>query len=87
MNRVDKVTSRGRKAVNLSVDAELVDAAKSMDMNLSQIFETSLKQAVSQERKRRWVEENREAIDEYNERIEREGTFGMKVWAAKHGPV
>ena len=46
MNRVDKVTSRGRKAVNLSVDAELVDAAKSMDMNLSQIFETSLKQAV-----------------------------------------
>ncbi|MGE0666432.1 MAG: type II toxin-antitoxin system CcdA family antitoxin [Sphingomonadales bacterium] len=87
MNKIDKVTNRSRKAVNLSVDAELVEAAKSMDMNLSQIFESSLRQAVSEEQKRRWVEENREAIDEYNERIDREGTLGMKVWAAKHGPV
>jgi len=87
MNRIDKISNRSRKAVNLRVDAELIDTAKSLDMNLSQIFENSLKQAVSEERKRRWVEENREAIDEYNERVEREGTLGMKVWAAKHGPV
>ena len=87
MNRIDKVSSRNRKAVNLRVDADLVEAAKSMNMNLSQIFESSLRQAVSEERKRQWVEENREAIDEHNERVAREGTLGMKIWAAKHGPV
>jgi antitoxin CcdA len=87
MNRLDKVSNRSRKAVNLTVDAGLVEAAKSMGMNLSQIFESTLKQAVSEERKRRWVEENQEAIDEHNERVAREGTLGMKIWAAKHGPV
>jgi antitoxin CcdA len=87
MNRIDKVSSRSRKAVNLRVDAELIEAAKSLNMNLSQIFESSLRQAVLEQRKRRWVEENREAIDEHNARVEREGTFGMKIWAAKHGPV
>ena len=87
MNRLDKVSNRSRKAVNLTVDAGLVEAAKSMGMNLSQIFESTLKQAVSEERKRRWVEENREAIDEHNERVAREGTLGMKIWAARHGPV
>lgn len=78
MNRVGKISKR--KAVNLTADVELIEAAKSMGMNLSQVFEESLKHAVSEERKRQWVEENREAIDEYNARIDREGTFAMKFW-------
>jgi antitoxin CcdA len=78
MNKVEKVAKR--KAVNLTADAELVEDAKAMGLNLSQLFQDSLKKAVSEERKRQWVEENREAIDEYNERIDREGTFAMQFW-------
>ena len=78
MNKVEKIAKR--KAVNLTADAELVEDAKAMGLNLSQLFQESLKKAVSEERKRQWVEENREAIDEYNERIDREGTFSMQFW-------
>lgn len=78
MNRFGKISKR--KAVNLSADAALVEDARSMGMNLSLVFEASLKRAVSEERKRQWVEENREAIDEYNARIDQEGTFAMKFW-------
>ncbi|MBI1180423.1 MAG: acetoacetyl-CoA synthase [Alphaproteobacteria bacterium] len=69
-----------RKAVNLRADAELVELAKSLGINLSQLFEQGLRQAVAAERKRRWEEENREAIDNYNRRVERDGTFAERYW-------
>lgn len=77
MNKPEKVSRR--KAVNLTADAKLVEAAKSMGMNLSQVFEDGLRKVVLEEVQRRWEEENREAIDEHNARVEREGILGMKV--------
>lgn len=73
MNRIDKVSRR--KAVNLTADVELVEAAKSMGLNMSQLFEDGLKRAVWEARKRQWEEENREAIDNYNRFVEENGVF------------
>lgn len=73
MNRVDRVSRR--KAVNLTADIDLVEAAKSMGLNLSQLFEDGLKRAVWEARKRQWEEENREAIDNYNRFVEENGVF------------
>lgn len=73
MNRVEKISKR--KAVNLTADGELVELAKAMGLNLSQLFEDSLKKAVWQERKRQWEEEHREALDQYNRFVEENGVF------------
>lgn len=73
MNRVEKVSRR--KPVNLTADIELVEVARSMGLNLSQLFEDSLKKAVWEERKRQWEDENREAIEQYNRFVEENGVF------------
>ncbi len=73
MNRVENVSKR--KAVNLTADIELVELARSMGLNLSQVFEDGLKKAVWDERKRQWEDENREALDQYNRFVEENGVF------------
>ncbi len=73
MNRVEKVSRR--KPVNLTADIELVEVARSMGLNLSQLFEDSLKKAVWEERKRQWEDENREALEQYNRFVEENGVF------------
>jgi antitoxin CcdA len=80
MNQFRKVEKSTKRPVNLTADSTLVSDAKALGFNLSQIFEEGLRSAVYEEKKRRWQEENREAIEAYNERIEREGTFGEQFW-------
>jgi antitoxin CcdA len=67
-----------KKAVNLSIDAELIDEAKSAGTNLSAVLEKALKE----ERARRWPAENAEAIAAYNREIEEHGIWsdGWRTW-------
>jgi len=64
-----------KKAVNLSVDAELLARAREVDVNLSATFEEALKARTREEERKRWVEENRDAIEAYNERIRTHGVW------------
>ena len=64
-----------KKAVNLSVDVELLKQAREMGLNLSQELEARLEQRTKAERWARWQEENRVATDDHNRRIEREGMW------------
>ena len=64
-----------KKAVNLSVDAELLAKAKEMELNLSATLEDVLREKTRAEEARRWKEENREAIEAFNRRIERDGIW------------
>ena len=52
-----------KKAVNLSVDADLLARAKEMKVNLSATLEEALRERARDEERRRWKEENREAIE------------------------
>lgn len=65
-----------KRAVNLSVDAEILGVAREMNINLSQTLEDALRKRTQDERVRRFREENREAIESYNALIERAGIFG-----------
>jgi|ERR1700733_14975421 len=65
-----------KRAVNVSVDAEILKVAKEMKLNLSQAFEETLRERTKEERIRRFREEHREAIESYNRFIERAGVFG-----------
>lgn len=66
---------RRKKPVNLSIDETLLREARGLEINLSQKLEEALERAVQEEKKSRWLAENREAIEDYNNRIERHGAF------------
>lgn len=61
---------------NLSLRADLVRRAKKLGLNLSEILNIALEQAVRAAEGRAWVEENRDAIDEYNALVAKRGVFG-----------
>jgi len=65
-----------KRAVNVSIDAEILSVAKEMKINLSRAFEETLRSLTKEERIRRFQDENREAIESYNALIERAGIFG-----------
>lgn len=52
-----------RKSTNVLLDAEMVSEAKAIGINLSRACEAGLAAAVRDERKRRWIEENRDAME------------------------
>ncbi len=59
-----------KKAVNVSLDASLVEQARGHGINLSQLFERHLREAVRSADERAWFEANRESIEAYNARVE-----------------
>lgn len=69
-------TARKRKrAANLSVDERLLEQARQMKLNLSQVFEAGLAQAIRQREAQEWLKRNRAALDAYNEHVEKHGVF------------
>ena len=62
-----------KRAVNLFVDADLLDEAKRMRINMSELLERRLRTIVKAEQEKRWVKENRAALDAYNRRVEEHG--------------
>ena len=62
-----------KRAVNLSLNAEVLDTAREMGLNLSATVDALLAEEVRKRYWQRWNEENKDAIDHYNARIEREG--------------
>lgn len=64
-----------KRAVNLTLNSDLLRLAKELGLNLSGVAEQALAHAVSARLAERWVEENRAAIEAYNRRVEAEGVF------------
>jgi antitoxin CcdA len=69
----------GKQRVNLTCDAALLTAAKARGLNLSETLERSLKAELAALEAVRWRAANKEAIKAYNERIDKEGTFGEQI--------
>ncbi len=62
-----------KRAVNLFVDTELLEEARRLRINLSDTLERRLGTIVKTERERRWLAENRAAIEAYNHRVAEHG--------------
>jgi antitoxin CcdA len=58
-----------RRAVNLTIRADLLDEAKRLKLNASRAAEAGLLEAVRRARIEGWRRENAAAIDEYNRRL------------------
>ena len=64
-----------KKAANLSVRADLLEEARAYKINLSQTLEAALQIELKKEKERRWLEENRAAIEAYNREVAEHGLF------------
>jgi len=68
-----------KKATNLSINSDLLRKARELDINLSSALEQALEQIVKRRLYETWLEENRAAIESYNEHVERHGVFSDGV--------
>lgn len=71
-------SKNSKKAVNLSIDASKLAEAKLNGINLSALLE----KALSEENGKRWLAENKRAIELYNKNIEANGVWsdGLRNW-------
>jgi antitoxin CcdA len=65
-----------KKAVNVSVQIELLDAARAEGINLSATLEAALAEQLRIRRRDRWRRENSAAIEAYNRDVDENGSFG-----------
>ena len=70
-----KVPRQRKKATNLSIDGGLIDQARRLKLNLSQVLEAGLVDAIRQHERVQWLEKNRSALEAYNEHVEKHGVF------------
>ena len=70
-------TRHARKTpTNLSLRIDLVQRAKALGLNLSDIAERALEKAIREAEQARWLAENEKAIEYYNDFVEKHGYFG-----------
>ena len=72
-----------KRAVNLSVDAELLDEAKAAGTNLSALLEKALSDELRAHRRARWLDDNRAAIEADKAELERNGPWYTPDWIAE----
>jgi antitoxin CcdA len=68
-----------KRAVNLFVDADLLDEARRLRINISETLEGRLRTIVRAQQEKRWLDENREAIASINAFIDRHGLLAGKL--------
>lgn len=71
--------SSRRKAVNLTIDQDVLLAARDRKLNLSRLLEETLRAELQLLTQNEWRERNQEAVDAYNKRIETSGVFSDKI--------
>jgi len=64
-----------KRATNVSIRSDLLDAAREAGINLSASLERALTEDLAEVRRQKWLQDNREAIRAYNEHVEKHGTF------------
>ena len=62
-----------KRATNVTLSPDVLDAAKALELNISQVCDNHLREVVTQEQERRWRVEHADFIVAYNATIEAEG--------------
>lgn len=63
----------GKRATNLSLSSDVLDAAKHLAINISQVCDSHLRDVVRREQERKWREDHADFIAAYNATIDAEG--------------
>ena len=62
-----------KRATNVSLNTTLLAEARTLDINISRACERGLAEQIAEERGRRWLDENRDAIKASNDFVEKHG--------------
>lgn len=62
-----------RRATNVTLPEQLLTEARNLNVNVSQACERGLALEIREIRARRWLEENRPAMDAWNDYVEKHG--------------
>ncbi len=68
-----RTRSSGKRAINLSLSLDVLDAAKQLDINISQVCDNHLREVIRHHQARKWRHEHADFIAAYNATIEAEG--------------
>jgi len=64
-----------KKPTNLSINSDLLEKARRLNVNLSATLESALSEQIRAEQQKQWRRENERAIQAYNRFIEQNGAF------------
>jgi antitoxin CcdA len=67
-----------KRATNVSLRSDLLEAAREAGVNLSATLERALTEELARLKRRQWREEHAEAIAAYNEQFEKHGPFSAR---------
>ena len=76
MMKSAKGPAKGRarkRPTNVSLDAQLLDEAKALGINISRACDRGLAALIAEERAKRWLEENKAALSSSNAFVEKHG--------------
>jgi antitoxin CcdA len=75
MSRRISIARIPKRATNVTVRTDLLAAARAAGVNLSATLERALTEELAADKRKKWREENRKAIDAYNGHIDKSGVF------------
>ena len=70
---------RQKVSCNTTINRDLVNEAKSLNIKLSEVFEAALVSEVKARKRNNWLNENADAIQTHNQKIREQGTFSEKI--------
>jgi len=63
----------GKRATNLTLSSDVLESAKNLEINISQVCDNYLRDLVRREQERKWREDHADFIAAYNATVETEG--------------
>ena len=68
-----RTSASGKRAINLTLSSDVLDAAMQLAINISQVCDSHLREVVSRVQERKWREDHADFISAYNATIEADG--------------
>ena len=65
-----------KSRTNVTIDPDLLEAARRHDISLSRVLEEALRKRLAEEESRQWLAENRSRIQAYSDYVAENGVFG-----------
>ena len=72
-------TRAPKKPTNVSINSDLLEKARGLNINLSATLEQALAEQLRKEQRAQWLRENVDAIKTYNQFVEANGTFSDSI--------
>lgn len=72
-------TQASKRATNVSINSDLLEKSRGLNINLSATLERALAEQLRAEQRTQWLRENADAIQAYNRFVETNGTFSDSV--------